>query len=380
MYFKLHRCIVTSLHSIGTVFGIVLLLSIFPLLASAETVVRTGDSVSIASSQIVENDLYVAGGSVTHSGQVREDLYVVAGTLTVNGLVGNDLTAFAGTAQIHAPVEDDVRVVGGDVVISEDVGGDVFVMGGMLKVLSSATVAGNVYFYGGEAEIEGVVSGAIMGRAESFTINSEVGGMDVLAVGIELGDRAIVRGDVHYSGVTELNRAPGAVVEGDMLRGASAAEKSQGGNAGLIFMLAWIFTTLVFFLLLRPHLSRLLDELKSEPLRIGLIGLISVFAAPILSVVLLVTVLGAWIGLVLLLTTILKFIFGIIIMPILVGGYLMSFVSKGRKLDLLSVVVGIVAIFILSQIPVVGPLVIAISFVLTIGAVMYAIYKSVRRE
>src|SRR5690606_8417442 len=203
------------------------LLLIFPLLASAETVVRAGHSVSIGASQIVETDFYAAGTSVTHSGQVREDLYAAAGSVTVNGPVGKDLTVIGGTVQVHAPVGDDVRIVGGDVVIAGTVGGDVFVIGGMLRVLSSATVAGNVYFYGGEAEIDGPVAGSVMGRAESFTINSAIGGMDVYAVGVELADRASVRGDINYSAVSEITRAPGATVEGQVIRGA-AREDSQG--------------------------------------------------------------------------------------------------------------------------------------------------------
>ena len=43
-------------------------LSFFPMEVSAETVVRTGDSISIAVGQIVENNLYAAAGSVSLSG------------------------------------------------------------------------------------------------------------------------------------------------------------------------------------------------------------------------------------------------------------------------------------------------------------------------
>jgi hypothetical protein len=358
-----------------SVLGLMLLL---PLVAAAETVVRTGHSVSIADTQTVENDFYAAGSSVTHSGTVKEDLYVVAGSMTVNGPVGEDLTIIGGTAQIHAPIGDDVRVVGGDVVIAGKVGGDVFVIGGLLRVLSSAEIAGNVYFYGGEAEIEGVVKGSLMGRAEAFVLNSEAGGVDVSAVRMELGDRAVVQGDLRYVGADEIERAAGAVVEGEVVHGAEAIDTEDGSNAGVIFLLAWVFTTLCFFLLLRLQAEDLLADIKREPMRVGLVGVAAAIGAPVLSVVLLATVLGAWIGFVILLLTILLFILCLILMPILLGGYLSSLLFKGRRLDILSVVIGVLAVMLLSHVPVIGGLLLAAAFLITLGAISYTLYQRVR--
>ena len=346
-----------------------------PFIVSAETVVRTGHSVSVSANQTVENDFYAAGSNVTHSGEVKEDLYAVAGTVTINGPVGNDLTVVGGTVQVHAPVEDDVRVIGGDVVIAGEVKGDVFVLGGLLRVLSSATVDGNIYFYGGEADIEGVVEGVVMGQAESFSINSEVGGIDVSAVRMELKDRAIVAGDVRYAGVSEIERATGAVVEGEVIHSPETKAADGTNGAGLVFAAAWIFTTLCFFLLIRPQAEQLLLEIRREPLRVGLVGLAAMVGAPVLSFVLLATVLGAWIGLVLLLLTILLFILGAVLMPILLGGYLTGLLFKGRRLDMLSVAMGLAAILLLSYIPVIGSIIIAAAFLLALGTLLFGVYK-----
>ncbi len=350
-----------------------------PFLVSAETVVRTGHSVSIGSSQTVENDFYAAGSSVTHSGQVKEDLYAVAGSVTVNGPVGNDLTVVAGTVQVHAPVGDDVRVVGGDVVIASEVGGDVFVIGGMLRVLSSASIGGNVYFYGGEADIEGVVKGVLMGSAESFEVNGEVGGIDASALRFSLGEQAVVKGDVRYAGVSDIDRAPGAVIEGQVSRAADSAENGRrGSSAGLVFALAWVFTSLCFFLLLRQPIEALILDIRRDPLRIGLLGVAVALAAPILSFVLLATVLGAWIGVVLLLLSILLFVLCLIIMPIVLGGYLIGLAFKGRRLDVFSIAAGVVALMVFSLVPVIGKLLYAASFLMTLGAVAYAFYRKAR--
>ncbi|MCB9818586.1 polymer-forming cytoskeletal protein [Candidatus Nomurabacteria bacterium] len=358
-------------------FVAMLTLILIPSIVSAETVVRTGNSVSIGVSQIVENDFYASAGSVTHSGEVREDMYVVAGSVTINGPIGADLTALGGTVQVNAPIGDDVRVMGGEVVISGEVKGDVFVIGGLLKVLSSATINGGIYFYGGEAEIEGVVKGSVMGRAESITISGEVGAVDVSAVNITLGDRANVRGDLSYASVRELERAAGAVVEGDILRG-TVAEEDNRGNASLIFVLSWIFTTLCVFLIFRTRFGELLDEIKRDTARVGLIGLATFFIAPLLSFILLATVLGAWLGILTLLSTLLLFLVSWIILPILLGGYIMSYLMKGRRIDLLSVLVGVFTLIFLSYIPVIGGLLIFLSFVLVLGSLLQKLYVAFR--
>lgn len=358
---------------------VVLLLLALPLIVAAETVVRTGNSVSIATTQTVENDLYAAAGSVSHSGEVKEDMYVAAGSITINGEIGTDLTALGGSVQVHSPVGDDVRVVAGETVIASDVGGDVFVMSGSLKVLSSATVKGNVYFYGGEAVIDGKVTGIVMGRAESFTINSEVGGMDVYAVGVELTDRASVRGDLTYSAVSELSRAPGAVVEGEIVRGAAKDTEAEGGSAfPVVFVFIWLFTTLCIFLLFRRHLENLISVARRDTLRVGIIGLVAAITGPIIGIVLIATVLGVWLGIIKLLVTALLLIVTLLVMPIVVGAVSISYWKPHRRLDALTILAGMAIIMVVSLIPVLGGLLIFIVYAVTLGSILYLLYQKGR--
>lgn len=357
-----------------------LALGLRPLPAAAETVVRTGNAVSVAVNQTVENDFYAAGGSVSSSGEVKGDFYAAAGSVTVNGPVGSDLTVVGGSVQLHAPVKDDVRIVAGDMVIAGEVGGDVFVIGGTLQVLSSAAIAGNVYFYGGEAAIDGKVAGAIHGRARSIAVNSEVGGLDVSAVTLELQDGARVRGDIAYSSMSELSRAPGAAVEGEIVRGAPAPKREEGSGAPLIFLAIWLFTSLAAFLLLRPAMAALAAAAKRDTLRAGLIGLAAALLSPVAGVVLVATVLGAWLGLLLILALLFLFVLSLILLPVTLGGYLVSFWRQERALDVVAVLAGMLAIAILGLIPVAGPLVILLALMVTLGAILLSLYRQIRHR
>lgn len=359
--------------------AITLLVMVFPVMVMAETVVRTGSSVSVEVNQTVENDFYGAAGTIDHSGEIRGDMTAAAGSLTVNGEVGADLNAVGGTIQVHSPIGDDLRLVSGETVIASEVDGDVFVFSGTLRILSSAKIGGNVYFYGGDAEISGPVAGAIMGSAESFSINSAVGSIDVTAVDVELQDGAVVAGDVFYSAARELTRASGASVGGEINRGVTSVDEAEtGSNFPYIFFAIWLFTTFCFFLLFKPIIENVLESVKKDTLKVGLIGIIAAIVGPIIGIVLMATVLGVWLGILKMLLTIVLFIITMMVLPITVGGYALSFWKPSRRLDAVTVFAGMAIVIVLTLIPVLGGLLIFISYVVTLGAILFLLYKKGR--
>lgn len=356
-----------------------LALTLFPLKVSAETVVRTGDSVSIAVGQTVKNNLYAAAGSVSLSGEVEEDAYILAGSITTNGPIGADLTAVGGTIQTHAGIGEDLRVIGGDVIVANDVGGDVFVIGGHLQILSSATVAGNVYFYGGEAEIEGVVEGNVMGRADVFLINNSVAGTDLSARRVVLGDQANIQGDLQYESMYDLERSAQATVGGEVLSSMMEEKEDQTVIVPLVFLMSWLFASLSVLLFFRSRVLELLIGIRNNPVRAGVLGIIAVVATPVLSVILIATLLGSWIGVGLLLLGSLLIIGSLVLLPLVLGGYLMSFYRKKLKIDIWAALTGLIAIVVLGFIPVIGAFLIAISIMMVAGAILYSIYSFGRK-
>lgn len=376
-FIKLLGYKVTKLPGHGGSFAAVMvaLTLLVPATTFAETVVRTGDSISIGVGQTVENNLYAAAGSVSLSGEVKEDMYVMAGSVTTNGPIGADFTALGGTIQSHASVGGDLRAVGGDVIIASDVGGDVFVVGGHLKILSSAKIAGNVYFYGGEADIEGVVEGSVMGRGDIFSINNSVAGTDITARKVVLGDQANIQGDLQYKSIYELERSIGATVSGDVLSSTIEEKDDQRNMIPLIFLMAWLFASLSVLLFFRTRVEELLIGLKKNPVRAGVLGILAIAAAPVLAVILIATLLGSWIGVVLLLVTILFILVSLILLPLLFGSYLLSFYRKKLWIDIWAAFLGMLAIVVIGYIPLIGGLFIALAVLMVMGAILYSLYR-----
>jgi len=351
-----------------------------PTVALAETVVRTGDSVTIGVNQTVENNLYTFAGAVSLSGEVKGDVYAVGGTVTVNGPVAKDLTVIGGTVQAHSKIGDDLRVLAGDVVVADQVGGDIFVIGGQVKILSSAKVKGNVYVYGGQAEIDGEITGEVMGSADSVVVKGVVGGVDMSARKLVLADQANIKGDLVLQSDNEVERSIDATVGGNINR-SEVVEKNitNHNNTPIVFLASWFFTSLCALLFFRVPLENLFNTVKNKSALSGVIGFGYLVVAPVVSVVLLVTVLGLWLGVASLIVLMSVLVVSAVALPLLIGCYALSLYRKKIKIDLWSALAGILIIFIVMYIPVLGILAILAALVTVVGAVVYQIYKQIRK-
>ena len=173
---------------------------------------------------------------------------------------------------MNASVTDDVRIVAGEAVIDDYVGGDVFVVAGILKVLSTAHIAGDVIFYGVEGEINGEVGGSIYGTANRLRIDAHVANLVDVKVGTELtlGSKADIAGDVRYAGVNNLVRAQEAVIGGDIQHKESVAKVAEDPlRTFLIPLFVSLFATLTLYLLFKREIERVINTITHSPLAAG---------------------------------------------------------------------------------------------------------------
>ncbi|HJW21890.1 MAG TPA: hypothetical protein VJ506_05620 [Candidatus Limnocylindrales bacterium] len=155
--------------------------------------VRTGDVVTVPSTETVNSDLYafarevvvdgtvlgdvVAGaGTVTIDGKVDGDVIVAGGTVHVSGAIGGSVIAGGGTVDVNGTVGGAIRVGGGQVTIAGATAHDVAVGGGTLNV--GGTVGGDLLFGAGQTTVTGSVTGSIEGSAQSYTRTGTVGGTE----------------------------------------------------------------------------------------------------------------------------------------------------------------------------------------------------------
>lgn len=355
-----------------------------PVFVQAETVLRMGEDISVDENQTVDGDYYVSVGpfgNTSMSGAVAEDMYALGGSVTVNGTIGKDLTIIGGTTQMHASVTDDVRIVAGEVTVAEHIGGDLFVIGGSLQMLSSASVGGDVIFFGGSAEINGKVGGSVLGTSEKIRVDAEVGGnVDVkTATALTLGEKTNVGGFVRYTSVEPLVRAPNAQVAGEISKNEYAEDEAASIETKvrnlLIPIFITLFATLSLYLLFKKELQALVLRIHTVPAKSALFGLSLVILGPIVSLLLMATILGVVIGIMSTALVILAYAVGYSLSGVVLGSYLSKLSTNHARVTLPWIIAGTLTMHVLLLVPVIGIALALFVFTITVGGLAISVYK-----
>lgn len=353
-----------------------------PQMVSASTIVRTGDSVMVTADQTVDGAFYALGGSVALSGVIKGDALIAGGEITVNGQVTDDLLVLGGTVAMNASGTKDVRIVAGNVTISQPITGSLVVVGGRLTILSTASVSGDVLFYGEDATIDGAVGGQILGNVRNLRVNGKVAkGIDVTVRALTLGDRADVTGDVQYASQTELVRAPNAVVTGNVVQGAAATTVAEDSAAAfrqsaIVFLIS-LFATLSLYLLARRFVETVTAAATQSVALKFLVGFAALVLLPISIVILLASMLGILIGVLGVVTLLLLVVLAVTLMNAVCGALLARAVTKQTKLSVPYIIAGAVVVQICFFIPLVGSVLLTALFFTTAGTLVTLLYQSV---
>jgi hypothetical protein len=286
--------------------------------------------------------------------------------------VAKDALLAGGNVDVHGPIGDDLRVVGGNVIIAEPVTGDVFVFGGNVSVLSTASIGGDFLVYGGDVEISGSIGGDIVGDVESLRIDAPVAGnVDVTTRSLVMGDRAEVAGTVRYVSTDTLTRSQNAKIGGEVTRNDPVTE-AEALNAKMILipLLVILFSSLVWYMMARPLLLKVVERSLSQNMRQFVIGLIIFFVAPIIIGILTVSVLGTLVGITAFFAYVLAMLLTVISTTVVAGQLVMDQLVKknARTLTPLTLLVGVGVCALLVIIPYIGPILLLGLFIVTLGA------------
>lgn len=367
--------------SINRLFIAVFALLFIPTTVWGASIVRTGEMVTITPEQVVEDDFYGMGNTVVVSGEVTSDLLAAGADMTVNGKVGADITVVTARLDIHGTVGDDVRALAGEVVVAGEIKGDLVVVAKTLKVLSTAKVDGDILFFGTDADINGVVGGDIFGTNEKMRVDSEVGGViDVTTMALTLGDKANVKGDVSYASFNELVRAQNAQVEGEVVRNDPVYPKEENNVAKdvLILFLITAFASLVCYLFFRGFLQKVVIHTREHIVRNALIGFGILFVMPIAALILIISALGSLLGFALLVAYCLLLLSTFIAMGVVAGSIIAQTAKGSGEVSIAFILLGVFSVNALFYVPVVGPIILMMLSLVTLGAITVNIYRFLR--
>jgi cytoskeletal protein CcmA (bactofilin family) len=142
--------------------------------------------ITITANQVIDDDLYLSGETLTIDGTIKGDAVLSGQTITINGAVNGDLIAAGQTITINGVVKDDVRIAGQVLSIGDkaQIADDLIAAGASLESKVGSKVGGDVSFFGAQAILAGTVNKNVLGAMNSLELRGSVGqNMRVTAVG-----------------------------------------------------------------------------------------------------------------------------------------------------------------------------------------------------
>ena len=269
-------------------------------------------------------DVVARGHSLeVKEGETVDSAVVYGGNLVVKGNVEDDAVVFGGNLEISGRVEGDARAFGGNVVLGPNayVEGDVSSFGGSVTKEQGAKVEGSTESFGG-ASIGRTVAGEIKeGFREAKQKDSD-----------DHEDRG--------------GRLASFLLKFAMLFGM--------GSLGQLFF--------------PSRMKALSAEIRNEPVKSGLMGLLGAVALVPVLVVLSVTIIGIPLALVLALVVPVLTVWGFAAVASELGARLP--LRPANKTQAMVLALGLLILLVLGHLPVLGNLVLALASLVALGAVM----------
>ena len=257
---------------------------------------RSGDIITVASGEVVDDDLYVAGGTITIDGTVNGDLWAIGNTITVNGEVTGSIVAAGQTVNINGNVDHAARLAGDSVNISGNVRGDLLVFSSQTNIASKAKIGGDLIFGSGNVRVDGLVEGDIKGGGNQVAIsNGVVGDIELQAENLTVASTADIGGNLTYTSENEADIQSGAKIGGKTTHNLPEVKKagpfSGIGGKVLGFLMALV-TGLIIILVAPGRSASIADSIRAKPWASLGWGAVILFATPVAAIIACFTVIG----------------------------------------------------------------------------------------
>lgn len=354
---------------------------------AAAATFRSGDTVIITDDTQNLEDVYLFGGTIRVDAPVTNDVVAAGGDIAVNENVTNSIIAAGGNISISGSTGNTVRIAGGNMRIDGDITRDLVAAGGSITVTQDATIGGDVVVNGGTINLDGPIQGNVIINGGNATLNSTVAGDVTGTIGrLTLGPNARINGNLTYSSEERANIAESASVSGETsfkpIEQPQRDEVREFITAGAIYKLvADIIISILLIIFFSRALSAVLTRITAKPVESGAIGFTFIFLFPLAALLFFILI---WLGAGALLTYALVLLISLYITKIFAGWWLLHWWqgrnNKRYQLDWKAGVLGPVVLFLISFIPFIGWIAIALLFFVATGALIMQLIGLMRGQ
>lgn len=362
-----------------------LALAACPGLAPAADYQRAYD-YQLRPEQSIDSQMLLLAGTAELAGTARDDLFVLAGTnLAFSGHTLADAWLCSGVVTFSGQADDHVRALGQTVTISGQLARDCHVLGSTVHLTTGSVVRGSVAVLGVNVILEGQVDGGLQVLGQSVTLAGRVGGnVRVLAQDIVVMPGTVISGDLTYTSPKELFLDRNVQLAGKLQRQLPAPKAEESVQHRLLRtltisglqLLAALLVGIPFIAIFPRLVGRAARHVHFAPGRTMLTGLAACFVLPVAAAFALFTIVGLPLGLVL------GGFFAILLYlaKIVVGLAVGTVLLRRRGPQPLSVIVGclsvgLVALYILAALPVLGSSIALLIGVIGLGALLLSLLR-----
>lgn len=334
---------------------------------------RDGNVYLVAQSIVVDGningDLICATQNLTVNGQISGDIIAVAQTININGAVAGNLRAAASDINLNGPVQKNINIAAGKINFSENAvaGQDLLIAATTADIKGS--VLGNVYAYTDIINISGKIAKNVYLKTPN---NSQANAINIYS-------DAIINGNLAYTSKTPATIINKAAITGQVSQTLPKVETKNNFISWTWGRLYSLFAALVVALVLVTLFKKKIVGLDTFFLenkkKLLLPGIIALILMPIIAIILAITFIGLPLAAILLALWFIAMYLAKIFIALAFGSWLSGkYLPKQKNNQILVLVIGVTATWLIFSIPFIGPLIALIATILGLGLI-YSLKK-----
>lgn len=366
----------------------------FPTLAKIEPFAN-GDYV-LNKDTIIERNLYKAGKNLIINGEVKGDLISAGQNINIFNKIGQDVASAGQNINLMVEVNGDARLAGATIIIGGNIKGDTIIFSGETHILANNNLDGDIFIASGNVIIDGNLNGAAKISGGKIIINGRVGQDTIINAGQELviGDSAVIDGKIEYKSPKEAVIASGAKINKEMsfkkiepIKTGAGAKK--GASLLAVFTAFWLLklfavllAALILFFLFPKWVKNFANNVASNFSKEAIRGFALLILIPVAIIFSFITVIGMFLGVFGIFAYIAFIMVASVLSGIVLGSLIYRFLSDKKEyvVDWKSILVGVIAMFLIGLIPIIGWLAMFILFLACLGNFYYSAYQKIWLE
>ncbi len=349
---------------------------------------------------------FFGGSDVTIAAPLSGDAVILGRDIRISAAVEGSIDAIGLAVRLTGPVSGDVRLGGQDLRVNSPLAGALDAYGMRIALGAAARIEGQVTLSGDDIVISGRIDDNLVVDGQQVLLNGRIDGdATIKAKRLEVGPDARLNGRIDYQGAAPPVIDPEADISGDIAWSGDSksrwraylpdwmakllalrqgdlsytyyADTDRIGRGGLIaLILIGAVITLLF-----PSASAEISYLRNgRLLQAFAVGLLLIVFFPIAAVLIMGTIFGIAVSLFLMMVYLALLLAGIVGVAMLLGGWLLERVGERRgnaMWRLGEVTTGVVALWLIAQVPLVAMPSLFLLMVLGTGLATLAINRRV---